>query len=100
MTAPDRLDEAKSGRFPLGRLLATPGALEAAEDHLIDVDGLLARHQRGDWGDVPAGDAAANIAALRHGERLLSSYGTGDARLWIITEADRSATTILRPDDY
>ena len=86
--------------FPLGRLVATPAALAAAEEHRIDVAALLARHERGDWGELADQDAAANTAALRKGERLLSSYGQGAAKLWIITEADRSVTTVLRPDDY
>jgi hypothetical protein len=86
--------------FQLGQVVATPGALAAAEEHLIDVDTLLARHERADWGELPVSDAAANTAALRDGERLLSSYGQGEAKLWIITEADRSVTTVLRPEDY
>jgi hypothetical protein len=85
----------------LGRLVATPGALELAEAQRIDLGALVARHRAGDWGDVCREDARANDAALRHGERLLSSYGKGTAgHLWIITEADRSSTCILRPDDY
>jgi len=61
---------------------------------------LLALHQAGDWGTVDDEDRQANEAALRDGTRFLSSYGEGDDRLWVITEADRSVTTILRPDEY
>jgi hypothetical protein len=65
---------------------------------------LLARHLSGDWGDIHPDDRGLNEQALRHGDRLLSVYGEDktdeDSRIWIITEADRSATTILRPEDY
>ena len=62
---------------------------------------LLRRHVTGDWGDVCLEDAAENNLAVQVGDlRILSSYGTGEERLWVIAEADRSATTILRPEDY
>lgn len=88
-------------RFRLGRVLATPGALRAL-DAAGDVPfTYLARHRRGDWGDVCPEDAAANDAALRDGARVLSAYtlSTGE-RIWLITEWDRSATTILLPSEY
>ena len=86
--------------FPLGRVLATPGALALAEEHGLDLPALIARHQLGDWGDVPHADALANDIALDLGTRLFSAYATPAGRLWIITEADRSATTVLLPDEY
>jgi hypothetical protein len=86
--------------FPLGQVVATPAALAAAGEHSIDLPALVARHQRGDWGQVPAADAAANAAALRDGKRILSAYGQGGSALLIITEADRSATAVLRPEEY
>lgn len=58
------------------------------------------RHVRGDWGDLDEQDKQANDKALQDGSRILSAYGKGETKLWIITEADRSATTILRPDEY
>jgi hypothetical protein len=62
---------------------------------------LLRSHVTGDWGEIDPEDAAENELAVRVGNlRILSSYGRGDARLWVITEADRSATTTLRPEDY
>ena len=62
---------------------------------------LLQRHVTGDWGDVPEEDRQSNEQALVHGDRLLSSYRIGESlTVWIITEADRSATTLLLPDDY
>ena len=60
----------------------------------------LARHAGGDWGDLDPADVAENELSLRHGFRLFSAYGQGDRRFWIITEADRSVTTVLLPDDY
>lgn len=87
--------------FPLGDLVATPGALKVLEKNGILPLRLISRHMKGDWGDVPPDDAAANTDALHNGARLLSSYTLPDrARMWIITEADRSATTLLLPDEY
>lgn len=86
-------------RFSLGQIVATPNALSQLSQP--DIVAALRRHQQGDWGDVDAHDRQANDQALTNGERLLSVYTTPDgARFWIITEADRSATTILLPEDY
>ena len=86
---------------PLGRVLATPGALRTLATAKADGAAYLARHAAGDWGDVDAEDWAANDRAFVAGERLLSAYRLPDGeRLWIITEADRSASTLLRPDEY
>ena len=86
--------------FPLGRLVATPGAIDllrsAGEDLL---PALLKRHQSGDWGDVPDEDARENEFSVRHGFRIVSSYRVAGERLWIVTEADRSTTTLLLPSD-
>lgn len=88
-------------RFSLGRVLATPGALALLDRTGMNVLMLLARHQSGDWGDVPREDAAENQFAVANGLRILSSYRTSPTeRLWIITEADRSATTLLLPEEY
>ena len=76
---------------------------------LIDLDestslrrlaGLLERHRRGDWGELDESDLRANDRALVHGGRVLSAYLVSDLRVWCITEADRSATTLLLPEDY
>jgi hypothetical protein len=87
--------------FPLGQTVATPGALEALGQAGQLPFHFLARHARGDWGELCPADKRANDRALREGDRLLSAYktSTGD-RLWVITEADRSATTILLPSEY
>jgi hypothetical protein len=87
-------------KFELGQIVATPAALARAEEQELDVIGLLARHALGDWGDLDPADKRANEEALRHGSRLLSAYGEGERKLWIITEADRSSTCVLRPEDY
>lgn len=85
--------------FPLGQIVATPGALEALS--AADIQQALGRHAAGDWGDVCAEDAKANNRALVEGTRLLSSYQSASGtKFWIITEADRSATTVLLPDEY
>ena len=89
-----------AARFPLGRLLATPGALRLLEDAGADPLALLARHVAGDWGEVPPEDAKENALSVEHGFRILSSYHVGEGRIWIITEADRSVTTLLLPDEY
>ena len=89
-------------RVPLGHVVATPGALEVVRDHGVDLLGLLRRHASGDGGDVCAADAQANDLAADPAcaARLLSAYDTAGGRLWILTEADRSATTVLLPSEY
>ncbi len=73
--------------------------LRSAGEDLLPV--LLERHQSGDWGDVPPEDARENDFSVRHGFRIVSSYRVaGEERLWVITEADRSATTLLLPSEY
>jgi hypothetical protein len=82
-------------------MVATPAALKAiAASGQIPLD-FLGRHVRGDWGEVDAHDWRANEIALKVGERLLSVYTTlRGVRLYVITEADRSSTCILRPEEY
>lgn len=87
--------------FPLGQVVATPGALDALDRSAVNAADLLQRHQHGDWGNVPPEDAAENERSVLGGWRILSSYQvTEDIRIWIITEADRSVTTLLLPDEY
>lgn len=88
-------------RFDLGRVVATPGALTVLERYRISPLQLLERHVQEDWGSVCAEDATENRRALRDGGRLLSSYAVAESvKVWIITEADRSVTTLLLPEDY
>ena len=90
--------EGIAGRFPLGELVITAAAAGRLTPE--EVAAGIARHARGDWGDVSAEDAIANERSPREGLRLLSAYGRGDRRFWIITESDRSVTIVLLPDDY
>ena len=88
-------------RFPLGRVVATPGALSALEKAEQLPAEFLDRHVNGDWGDVPDADKQENELSVEHEFRILSAYTTsaGD-RICILTEADRSVTTILLPSEY
>lgn len=88
-------------RFHPGQIVATPGALAALADAEQTPLEFLLRHIAGDWGEVCADDAEENELSLREGFRLLSAYRTSkNVKLWIITEADRSATTLLLPEEY
>ena len=88
--------------FPLGHIVATPGALSALGEAGIEVQSLLDRHVSGDRGELTQEDKDENALSLERGFRILSAYvlpHTGQ-RIWIITEADRTATTLLLPDEY
>ena len=86
-------------KFPLGKMVATPHVLTAV--HVEEILKALSRHVRGDWVTLDAEDLQSNERALRSGGRLFSSYQSiQNVKFWIITEADRSATTILLPEDY
>ena len=87
--------------FNLGQLVATPGALAAlAKAGQTPLD-FLTRHVCGDWGDIDKDDCKENELGLKRGFRLLSSYRTNaDVKVWLITEADRSVTTVLLPEEY
>ncbi|MCW5560220.1 MAG: hypothetical protein KIT22_20570 [Verrucomicrobiae bacterium] len=83
---------------PLGQVVITANAsLRLSTEEVL---AALRRHATGDWGDLCPEDAIANDQSLHEGGRLLSAYGDGDYRFWIITEAERSVTTILLPEDY
>ena len=87
--------------FPLGQVFLTIGAREALAEAKQLPGEFLARHQKGDWGDVCEDDKTENEVSIREGFRILSAYKTVKGeKIWIITEADRSATTILLPDEY
>jgi len=86
--------------FKMGSVVATPGALKFCETKKINPLWLLGRHIAGDWGDLDASDVAANVHAVQHDLRILSSYKIGNAMVWVITEADRSSTCLLLPDEY
>jgi len=86
--------------FPLGRLAMTPGASEAMGIAGILPHQLLARHVSGDFGDLEADDIERNREAVTNGARIFSAYDLSSERVWVITEADRSVTTILLPSEY
>ena len=87
--------------FLLGQIVATQGALEVLEASHQSPSEFLARHAKGDWGELSADDIAENEFSLKNGFRLLSSYLTASGqKLWVITEEDRSSTTLLLPDEY
>ena len=86
--------------FKIGAIVATPGALRQCTKNGVDAMSLIHRHAAGDWGDLDADDVTANVHALQHDLRVLSSYVVGDGRVWCITEGDRSSTCILLPEEY
>ena len=86
--------------LPLGRVVATPGALKLLLEAGKDPFDFLARHSSGDWGELCAFDRRQNEIALREELRIFSSYETTAGKVWVITEADRSVTTILLPEEY
>ena len=88
------------GPLSLGRALATPGALRTLWEEGEDPLRLLARHASGDWGGLDAHDRRENRRSLKNGCLELSSYPVGQGKVWVITEADRSVTTILLPEEY
>jgi len=90
-----------NAKFQLDTVVATPGALEVMAESGQDAGFFLDKHLSGDWGEVDAGDQMANDQALLDGSRLLSSYRTlKGIEIWVLTEADRSSTCILLPEDY
>ncbi len=97
--------------FPLGRLVATPTISEASQQaprFQQFLQQCIQRHEGGDWGELTPEDTVANNQALKAGDRLLSKYqlpphlreATGISRIWVLTEADRSATVIMQPEEY
>jgi hypothetical protein len=88
-------------RFPLGSIVATPAALAALDRAGDTATTFLRRHVSGDWGEIDSDDRAENERSVACGFRLLSAYALSDGtRIWVITEADRSSTCILLPEEY
>lgn len=93
--------QTKNPKFSLGQVIFTPGVIELVDQ--VDLSFYISRHHSGDWGNLCRDDWRANEHALRFGDRLFSSYSLDDkdeSKLWIITEWDRSVTTLLRPHEY
>lgn len=95
-----RRPDARQVKFQLGQLLITPEAMALLEQANVSIFTLLGRHLSGDWGDVCAEDAKLNDDALCVGNRLLSVYHVDKQKLYVISEADRSASTILLSEQY
>lgn len=96
------MNTAKEARklFPLGMVVMTPGAAALLVECGVHSREIIERHQSGDWGELYPEDCALNDDAVKYGDRILSAYKLGVGRLWVITEADRSATTLLLPAEY
>jgi hypothetical protein len=88
--------------FPLGQTVSTPGAIQALMEEGSGTSDLLSRHVSGDWGDLSEGDKEENEVSLTEGFRIFSAYilPRTKVKVWVITEADRSVTTLLLPDEY
>ena len=87
--------------FPLGEVVSTPSALEAMQAATVSPSALLHSHLRGDWGNLDKYDKQLNDLAIKDGSRIFSAYKiTATIKVWLITEADRSATTFLLPSEY
>jgi hypothetical protein len=87
-------------RFQLGQVVATPGALSELEKASVNPLELITRHVQLDPGDLDVDDQASNVNAVIRGSRVFSAYVYGEIKFWVITEADRSSTCILLPDEY
>lgn len=88
-------------KFPLGDVMATPGALGALKRTKQSIFEFVYRHAQGDWGELSEQDRQENELSLRESLRLMSVYRLNEGtKIWIITEADRSVTTVLLPDEY
>jgi hypothetical protein len=86
--------------FPYGHVVATANCMSFAEQHGINLLAVLARHLACDWQDMSPEDQVANVQALTAGARIFSAYQLPQGRVWVITEAGRSSTCLLLPDDY
>lgn len=93
--------ELRAPMFALGRLMATPAALQALADAGRTAADFIGRHVRGDWSEMSVEDAATNTVAVFEGSRILSSFALdAEQRVWVITEADRNLTTVLLSTEY
>ena len=101
MSDPRETSVSEDPRFPLGRVVATVGALAVLFDAGQAPREFIERHVSGDWGELDSEDSASNEEALKWGLRIFSAYRTSDGeKVWVITEADRSSTTLLLPSEY
>lgn len=96
----DAPGKSETALFELGELVGTPGAVAQLASIGYAPTRLIARHVAGDWGNIHPDDAQSNRDAIASGARILSSYDLPCGTVWVITEADRSVTTILLPSEY
>ena len=100
------MDLCKNSKFALGRIVSTKNAMKMLNDKMISPLSFLQRHQSGDWGNICEEDKEQNNLAIEHEgnvekqKRVMSVYRIGTQTIWIITENNRSVTTLLRPCDY
>jgi hypothetical protein len=86
--------------FPIGRLVATPGVLAFCKQHGINPIHVIARHVARDWSEMCLEDQQANLRAIEEGSRIFSAYRYNGESVWVITEANRAATTLLLAEEY
>jgi len=86
--------------FPLGQIVATPSAISLLKKLSTDPRELLIKHATGDWTEMEQEDQESNESAIQHACRVFSAYTLSDNKFWVITEADRSSTTVLLPEEY
>ena len=86
--------------FKVGQVVATPAALAHCNHHSVDALNMIWRHAGGDWGDLCDDDIAANVHAIQHDLRVLSAYIVGGEKMYVITDWDRTATTLLMASEY
>ena len=95
-----RTTPARGPLFGMGQVVATPAAIEFCEVNEVHMLTLVRRHCHGDFGDMDRDDIAANTRAIKSGARVFSNYQIGTQKVWVITEADRTSTCILLPEEY
>jgi len=98
---PNQVDDDLKPLFALGQIVGTPGALQALEEAEQNPLEFILRHVTGDWGEMPEEDVRENERSVTGGLRIFSSYALeSGAKIWVITEWDRSVTTLLKPEEY
>lgn len=101
MSVTSAINKVTIAKFSLGQVVATPGVIDLVESKGLAYNTFVIRHASGDWGDMGDEDKAMNDEAVVNGERIMSSYKVGPAdTIWVITEWNRSVTTLLLPSEY
>jgi hypothetical protein len=101
MTVTDAINKVTIAKFSLGQVVATSGVIDLVKKKSLAYNTFIIRHASGDWGDICKEDKDSNDEAVENGWRIVSSYNVGPAdKIWVITEYDRSVTTLLLPSEY